>query len=189
MRSAASRRPTSSSSSSTRDAERRAGHAVDAALEHEVLAPGRLPVDAGVLRDVADRAAHAVRVAHDVLARDDRASGVGLRQRRERAHRRRLAGAVRAEQPEHLAVAHGERDAVERLHVLVALAQVFGDDRVHAAETTRASGLDFADADAGPDADDRRRSRRRETTSSRTSSRPRAPGRSRRRSCRIRRRA
>ena len=37
-------------------AQRRAGHAVDAPLEQEVLAAGRLPVDARVLRDVADRA-------------------------------------------------------------------------------------------------------------------------------------
>ena len=60
----------------------------------------------------------------DVLAGDERAPGVRLRQRREHADGRRLAGAVRAEQAEDLALAHGERDAVERLHVLVALAQV-----------------------------------------------------------------
>ena len=112
-------------------AERRARHAVDAALQHEVLAPGRLPVDARVLRDVADRAADTVRMPHDVFARDERAARVGLRQRRKRANGRRLAGAVRPEQAENLALAHGERDAVERLHVLVALPKVLGDDRVH----------------------------------------------------------
>ena len=144
-------------------AQGRAGHAVDPALEHEVLAPGRLPVHAGLLCDVPDRAAHAVRVANDVFAGDDRASGVGSRQRRERAHGRRLAGAVRAEQSEHLAVADGERDAVERLDLLVALAEVFGDDRVHAltvlmqtrllCNLVAASGL--GDANAGPDAGNR----------------------------------
>ena len=66
--------PTSSSSSSTRERSGAPAMPVDAALQHEVLAPGRLPVDARVLRDVADRAPHAVRVAHDVFAGDDRAA-------------------------------------------------------------------------------------------------------------------
>src|SRR5262249_62257166 len=68
-------------------AQRRAGHAVDAALQEQVLAAGRLPVDAGVLSDVSDRAPDALRVADDVLAGDERAARVRLRQCRERAHR------------------------------------------------------------------------------------------------------
>ena len=112
-------------------AQRGAAHRVDPALEHQVLAPGGLPVDARILRDVTGCTAHAVRMAHDVFTGDGRASGVGLRERRERTNGRRLAGAVRAEETEDLAVAYGERDAVKRLHVLVALAEVLGDDRVH----------------------------------------------------------
>jgi hypothetical protein len=104
---------------------------VDPALEEEVLPAGRLPIDARVLCDVADAAPHAARVAHDILAGDERAPGVRLGQRCKRAYRRRLSGAVRPEQPEDFAVAHGERDAVERLDVLVALAQLFDDDRIH----------------------------------------------------------
>ena len=48
----------------------------------QVLAAGRVEVDAGVLRHVADRAAHAVRVAHGVVAGDERAALVRPRQRR-----------------------------------------------------------------------------------------------------------
>src|SRR5207245_142999 len=99
--------------------ELRARHAVDAALEHQVLPPGRLPVDAGVLRDVADRAADAVRVTNDILTGDERVARVGSRQGRERPHRCRLARAVRPEQAEDLAFADGKRDAVECLDGLV----------------------------------------------------------------------
>ena len=42
--------------------QRRACHRVDPALQQQVLAAGRLPVDAGVLRDVADQVADAVRM-------------------------------------------------------------------------------------------------------------------------------
>ena len=115
--------------------QRLAGHPVDPALQEEVLAAGRLPVDAGVLRDVAEHAAHARGMRDDVLAADERAARVGLRQRRQHADGRRLPGAVRAEQPEHLALAHRERHAVERLHGLVALVEVLCDDRVHRFES------------------------------------------------------
>ena len=90
------------------------------------------PVDAGVLRHVADRAPHGVRLACERRGRRPSAApSSGVRQRHEHAHGRRLAGAVRAEQPEDLAFADGERDAVERLHLAVALAQLVDDDRVH----------------------------------------------------------
>ena len=54
--------------------QRLARHAVDATLEEQVLAPGRFPVDAGVLRDVPEHAAHAGGVRDDVLAADERAA-------------------------------------------------------------------------------------------------------------------
>ena len=46
-----------------------AAHAVEAALEQQVLAPGGLHVDARPLRHAADRAAHAVRATQHVDAR------------------------------------------------------------------------------------------------------------------------
>ena len=110
---------------------------VDAALQQQVLAAGRVPVDAGVLRRRSRSCGGRVRVAQRRRRpRPTRAPRVGLRQRREHADGRRLAGAVRAEQPEDLALAHGERHAVERLHVPVALAEVLDDDRVHGPEPT-----------------------------------------------------
>jgi hypothetical protein len=50
------------------------------------------------------------------------ATRVGLRQRREHLDRRRLAGAVRAEQSEDLAGADLEGDPAERFAAAVALA-------------------------------------------------------------------
>ena len=108
-----------------------AAHPLDAALEHQVLAAGAVLVDARVLRHVADRAAHGVRLAADVVARDRGGALVGVRERHEHADGRRLARAVRAEQPEDLAFADVERDAVERLNLAVALAQCLDDDRFH----------------------------------------------------------
>ena len=108
-----------------------AAHALDTPLEHQVLAARAELVDAGVLRDVADRAADGARLAQHVVAADRRRARVGMRQRHEHAHGRRLAGAVRAEQPEHLALAHAERDAVQCLDVAVALAEIADGNRVH----------------------------------------------------------
>ena len=105
-------------------------HALDPALEQEVLTAGRLAVDARLLRDVADRPPHAVRLADDVVAGDERAAGIRLRQRRQDPHRRRLPRAVRPEQAEDLACAHREGDAGERPDGSVALLEPFCDDRV-----------------------------------------------------------
>ena len=76
------------------------GHA---AVELEVLGGGQRAVDRDRLRDVADRLPHGEAVADDVVAGDERAAVRRAQQRREHADRRRLAGAVRAEQAEHLA--------------------------------------------------------------------------------------
>ncbi len=90
-----------------------AAHALQAALEDEVLAPGRVAVDARCLRDVADRPPHRAGLGADVVSRDGRPTGIALRQGREDAHGRRLAGAVRPEQAEDLALGDGEPDPVE----------------------------------------------------------------------------
>ncbi len=56
-------------------------------------------------------------------------AGVGLQQRRQHAHRCRLAGAVGAEQAEHGAGRDLEVDAVERVDVAEGLAQAGDADR------------------------------------------------------------
>ena len=114
-------------------------HALHAPLEHEILAAGAVLVDARVLRHVADRAPDGAGLAADVVARDLRPAGVHPAQRGEDADGRRLARAVRTEQAEDLALAHGEGNAGQRLHALVALFQPLDDDRVHAPSVARVS--------------------------------------------------
>src|SRR5688500_693310 len=82
-----------------------------------------------LLRKVTERLAHAVLLAEHVdrlarwIAEVDRAC-VGLLQRGDRAHQRGLAGAVRAEQPEHPGWDR-QRDVVERAHAAgVALREI-----------------------------------------------------------------
>ena len=92
--------------------------------------PVAYAVDAGALRHVADRAPHRVRVADDVVAR--------------RRPRVPLSGLVRVastrtvvdlpapfgpSRPNTSPSLHGEADAVERLDLSVALAQLRDDDR------------------------------------------------------------
>ena len=67
---------------------------------HEVLTAGEAFVDCRVLPGEPDPGTRLPRVLHDVDAVDDGGALVGLEQRREDAHRRRLAGAVRAEHPQ-----------------------------------------------------------------------------------------
>ena len=117
-----------------------AAHALQAALEDEILPTGRLAVDTGRLRDVPDRPPHGTRVARDVVAGDGGVPTVGRRQRGEDAHGRRLPGAVRPEQPEELARRHAERHPVERADVLVGLLEPVDDDRVHAPSLARGVG-------------------------------------------------
>ncbi len=72
-------------------------------------------------------------LAHHVVAGDARASRRRREQRGEHADRRRLAGSVRTEEAEDLALVHDEIDTVDRLHVTeVTLETVRYDGRVEA---------------------------------------------------------
>jgi hypothetical protein len=71
-----------------------AAHAVEVALETEVLTPRRLDVDPRALRDDADRPPDPVGLRRGVDAGDHRPALVGLCQRRQDLDRGRLAGAV-----------------------------------------------------------------------------------------------
>ena len=90
---------------------------VEASEHPEVLAAGEVLVDGCVLAGEPDQAPHCLGLTRDVEPRDGRPAGVGTEQRRENAHGRGLARAVRAEQPEHRAFPHLEIDAVERPHL------------------------------------------------------------------------
>jgi hypothetical protein len=90
----------------------------DLALQPQVLAAGRLAVEAARLGDDADRFADPGRFAQDVVARDLRRAAVRVSERGEDLHRRRLARAVRPEQAEDRPRRHREGEAVERLHVV-----------------------------------------------------------------------
>ena len=77
-----------------------AAEVVEPADHLEVLEAGQVLVHRGVLAGEPDLLANLRRVAHDVEARDARRALVREQQRGQDPHRRRLAGAVRAEQPE-----------------------------------------------------------------------------------------
>ncbi len=111
--------------------QRAAAHPLHAALEHQVLTARAELVDARVLRHVPDQPANRVLLAAHVVPEDRRCAFVGVRERDEYAYRRRLAGAVRAEETEDLALADLERHAVERSNLAVRLTQLADGDRIH----------------------------------------------------------
>jgi hypothetical protein len=80
----------------------------------EILTAGQNLVDRGELACEADLAADTERIGGDVAAEHNRTTRLRHEQRRERAHERRLAGAVRAQQREHVAPGRDQIEAVER---------------------------------------------------------------------------
>jgi hypothetical protein len=89
----------------------------------EVLLPGQRLVERGVLARKPDRRANLVGSRAPRRGRPARLARIGPQQRREDAHRGRLAGAIGAEHPEHRATASCEVDPRKRLRVAEALAQ------------------------------------------------------------------
>jgi hypothetical protein len=117
--------PRSSISRSCRPAAR-----VEGAEERDQLADGQLRVQGCRLQLDADSLLERARVAHDVDAQHLGAARIGRAQALEDLDRRRLAGAVGAEQAEDLAAVDAEGDAVYGVQLSVGLAQlVDGDDR------------------------------------------------------------
>jgi hypothetical protein len=105
----------------------------------QVLGAGEVLVDGRVLPGQADQPADRRGVADDVDTGDLGPPGVRPQQRGEDVHGRGLAGAVGAEQAQHRARLHLQRDAVEGADVLaVRLDEVLGDDRgtTHAGDRT-----------------------------------------------------
>ena len=92
--------------------------------EHvEVLEAGQVLVDGRVLARQADPLPEARGLAKDVDSGDARAPLVGLEERGQDPDGGRLAGAVRAEQPEDGPSRHVQVDTAEGLDVAVALAE------------------------------------------------------------------
>ena len=93
-----------------------AGHAVELGEVAQVVV-GREPLvePAVAAEDVADPLAHLVRVPNDVEPEHPRLTARRQEQRDQHLDRRRLAGPVRPEQPEELALADLERDPAHRL--------------------------------------------------------------------------
>jgi hypothetical protein len=95
----------------------------------QVLAPGEVRVDRGVLAGEADAPPHGVGLAHHVATEHLGAARVGVQDGGQHPNRRGLAGAVGPEQTEHRAFRHLEVDAVEGRQVAVALRQPLDHDR------------------------------------------------------------
>ena len=92
-----------------------AAQAVGAREEVEVLGDGRVRVDAGVVGHEARDPPHLLRMVHDRVAADARIAALRRVERRQDPHRRRLAGAVRPDEAEHLAALDAERHVVHRV--------------------------------------------------------------------------
>jgi hypothetical protein len=101
---------------------------VEPAHQLEVLEAGQVLVHRGVLARQANLLAHPFGVTDDVEAHDAGRTLVRRQEGGQDPHRRRLAGAVRAEKPEDAARLDTEIHAAKRLHVAVALVQAGGLD-------------------------------------------------------------
>ena len=99
-------------------------HAPQTRRQQQVLATRHAGVEGGLLHRRADAAADRGGIVGHGQAEHGRVPRRRRCQRREDAHRRGLAGAVAAEQAEHLATSDLQIDAVERLHRSIALGEL-----------------------------------------------------------------
>src|SRR5260370_37489449 len=103
--------------------ERRLGHPVQVGVETQVLLPGQVVVQGGVLEHQADVAAHGVAFLCDIVACHPGGTRGGIRQGARELDRGGLAGAVRAEKPERLPGFDFEVDAADGIDLAVLLGQ------------------------------------------------------------------
>ena len=123
-------RPTRSSSTSPRWSASAPADAVQHGLEPHELAPGHQRVDGGVLQGDADRPAHRARLGHHVVAGHPGPPGGRAQERGEHAHEGGLAGAVRPEEAEDLALLDDQVDAGDGGEVAEAPDEALRLDRV-----------------------------------------------------------
>ena len=98
--------------------------AVDLREERDVLVDAQVAVQREALREVADRAGDVAMLLHRILAEHADRARVDMQQPADRADRRRLAGAVGTNQPEHLAFVDTKRHPAQRLDAAVPLDDV-----------------------------------------------------------------
>ncbi|MCU0257349.1 MAG: hypothetical protein MUF60_11485 [Vicinamibacterales bacterium] len=91
------------------------GHAVNLGEEGDVLVDRQVAVEAEPLREVAHPGGDGVMLPDRVVAEYAEGAAVRPEQAAEQPDRRRLAGAVRADEAEHLAAVHRVRHARHRL--------------------------------------------------------------------------
>ena len=89
-------------------------NAVHLGEERDVLVDGQIAVQTESLREIADTLGQRAMRAHRIEAEHAQFARVGVQQSAHQTDRRRLAGAVRADQAEHLASAHVEAQAGQR---------------------------------------------------------------------------
>ncbi len=106
-----------------------AAEVVETADHLEVLGAGQVVVDGRVLAGEPDPLANLGRMAEYVDSGDARRALVGLQQRGQDPHCRRLAGTVRPEQAEHDPGLHAEVDPVERDDLAIPLTKSARLDR------------------------------------------------------------
>ena len=88
-------------------------HAMQRALQLDVLAARQEAIEGGLLQRSADRGAHLWALFDDVETSHRGCPRCWWQQRRQHQHRRRFAGTVRAKKPVDLAFGNGEVDAVD----------------------------------------------------------------------------
>src|ERR1700694_3023252 len=106
----------------------RLGLPVACGIKIQILGRRQLVVHTEEIRHVAKPLVHLVGVFDDVSAVDQRPAGRRFEERRQDPQRRRLAGAVRSDEPEDLAFGHLEGDVVERGAIPVRLGQPVDGD-------------------------------------------------------------
>ena len=107
-------------------AHARARHAAQAGAEVEVFVDRELGIDRRLLGQVADHRLRRFGHVEQVVVADRDAPRRGREHAGEHLHGGRLAGAVGAEEAEHLALAQRERDLAHRAVLVVPARQAFG---------------------------------------------------------------
>ena len=115
--------------------------AVDLGKERDVLVDGQIAIQAESLREVSHSLGDRPMVFHGVEAEHAKLACVGVQKPAHQPDGRRLTCAVRADQPEHLALAHVEAEIGERLGRAVALGDVDEGDGVHWSFNSASTGM------------------------------------------------
>ena len=106
-----------------------APEAVNLGEERDVLVDAQVAVETEPLREISNRPGDLGVIGDRILAEHAYRSAVGVEEPAQQPYRRGLASTIRADDAEHLALAHVERQAVERSHRSVAFDDVVETER------------------------------------------------------------